>query len=201
MIVRHLSAHHRSRAVLRAGALALLSIGLVACSGAANQGSPAAHSVPPAVTGAPSQAAVATGQPAALATSSTRPTGAIDACALITEKEAAAFLGSDPGPGTNSGTPEAPACAYGASLTIGVGLTDAKAQFDLQRPAAGSSNFQALSGVGDDAYATLVANTVAAMEILKGSVLLSVQVQGDPSLQNVTFDALTKLGKTAAGRI
>jgi hypothetical protein len=39
------------------------------------------------------------------------------------------------------------------------------------------------------------------MEILKGSALLTVNVQGDPSLQNITLAALTTLGTTAVGRL
>ena len=39
------------------------------------------------------------------------------------------------------------------------------------------------------------------MEIVKGSTLLSVHVQGNPSLQNVTVAALTALGTTAVGRL
>jgi hypothetical protein len=39
------------------------------------------------------------------------------------------------------------------------------------------------------------------MEILKGSTILTVNVQGDPSLQNITPAALTTLGMAAAGRL
>jgi hypothetical protein len=55
---------------------------------------------------------------------------AIDACALVTQPEAATLLGFDPGAGTSTGTDAAPACAYGASLTVGVEPTDGKSQFD-----------------------------------------------------------------------
>ena len=120
----------------------------------------------------------------------------------ITEQEATAFLGSDPGPGINVGSPAAPACAYGASLTIGVELNDGQAMFATTKAAMqGSGKAQELSGVGDTAYVFIVANTIADMEILKGSTLLSVRVQGDPSRQNVTVAALTSLGTTAVGRL
>jgi hypothetical protein len=39
------------------------------------------------------------------------------------------------------------------------------------------------------------------MEILKGSTILTVNVQGDPALQNITPASLTTLGMAAAGRL
>lgn len=170
--------------------LLIMAVVLAACGGTAASGAIPAPT--PKLTLASSAA------PQQTATSSS---AAIDACALITEKEATALLGTDPGPGVNSGTDTEPACAYDASLTIGVTLADAKAQFDLMRPAPGSPNLQTISGVGDDAYATIVANTIAAMEILKGSVSVSINIQGNPSAQTITVAALTTLGTTVAGRL
>jgi hypothetical protein len=127
---------------------------------------------------------------------------AIDACALVTEQEATAFLGSDPGPGVNTGTDASLACAYSASLIIAVDSTDAKAQFNTTQAAMqGSGTSQSMTGVGDEAFTTLVANTIADMEILKGSVLVSVEVQGDPSHQNITLAPLTTLGTMVVGRL
>jgi hypothetical protein len=121
---------------------------------------------------------------------------------LITEQEAKAFLGSDPGPGVNTGTPDSPACAYGGSLTFVVQPSAGRAQYDADHGAAqGSGKATDLSGVGDAGYAFIVANTIAQMEIVKGTVLLQVNVQGDPSLQNITLAALTTLGTTAIGRL
>ena len=65
----------------------------------------------------------------------------------------------------------------------------------------GSGTSQAMTGVGDEAFRTFVANTIADVEILKGSVLVSVEVQGDPSHQNITLAPLTTLGTMVVGRL
>ena len=174
-----------------AAALLILSAVVTACGGgsAASSSPTQGQAAAPTQAGAPAESTAATGS-----------TAAINACALITEQEATAFLGSDPGPGQDTGTVASPACAYDASLTIGVELNDGKAQFDIYKAGIqGSANGHTLSGVGDAGVVTIVANTIAAMEILKGSPLLSVNVQG--SLQNITLAALTALGTTAVGRL
>ncbi len=136
------------------------------------------------------------------APATTTTTAATDACAIITEQEATAFLGIDPGAGMSTGTADVPACAYGGSLTISLVLTDGAAQYAAGKAAAqGSGKSQDLTGVGDQAYAFIVANTIADMEILKGSVLLSIRIQGDPTKQNVTAARLTTLGTTAVARV
>lgn len=102
----------------------------------------------------------------------------------------------------DTGTADSPACAYDGSLTVGLELNDGKAQFDATTATMqGSETSQALSGVGDGAYVTIVANTIASMEILKGTTLLTINVQGDPSRQNITLAALTALGTTVVGRL
>jgi hypothetical protein len=182
-----------------ATALILLTAAVTACGGTAFTSAPAVQgqaSAPAQASGA-GQASAPAGSAASAPT-----TTSIDACALITEQEATAFLGRDPGPGTNTGSASAPACAYGGSLTIGVEPIDGKAVYATTKAAMqASGKAQNLSGVGDAAYVFIVANTIADMEILKGSILLSVHVQGDPSLQNVTLAALTGLGTTAIGRL
>ena len=55
--------------------------------------------------------------------------------------------------------------------------------------------------VGDDGFVFIVGNTIAQMVILKGSELLTVNVQGDPALQNITLPTLTTLGTAAAARL
>lgn len=182
-----------------AAALLIVAAAVGACGGSSATSAPAAagQTQAPAQATAPSQAS------APVATQAAAPVaGAIDACALITEKEATAFLGSDPGPGADTGSASSPACAYGGSLTIGVEPTDGQALYATTKAAMqGSGKAEDLTGVGDAAYVFIVANTIGDMEILKGSVLLSVRVQGDPSLQNVTVTRLTALGTTAVGRL
>ena len=176
--------------------LLIAGILLAACSGSAPATTPAAPGASSPVAAAAS-AATAANQSAAPAQGGK----AIDACALITEQEATAFLGSDPGPGVNTGTADAPACFYG-SMGILVAPTDGQAEFTTKTSALqGTTNFSAITGVGDGAGATIVANTVADLEFYKGSVGISVEVQGDPSLQNITLAALTTLGTTIAGRL
>jgi len=179
--------------------LLIAGLALAACSGSA------AAPTPGAVTpGQSSSSAAPAGGPSAPAAQSAAPAAggaAIDACALITEQQATAFLGSDPGPGVSTGTPDAPGCFYG-SLGILVAPTDGQAEYTTKTSALqGTANFQTISGVGDGAGATIVANTVADMEFFKGNVGISVEVQGDPSLQNITAASLTMLGAAIASRL
>jgi hypothetical protein len=174
---------------------------LSACSGS---GAPAPTAPVSNAGGAIASAPVSNPGAAAAATQAPQAqvAGTRDACALVTEKEATAFLGSDPGPGTSTNAGAASACSYSGSLGIGVEGGDGVAQFGLKKSSMqGLGSLQTFSGVGDDAFATIVANTIADMEILKGSTLLSILVQGDPSLQNITPDALRALGSSAAGRL
>jgi hypothetical protein len=182
-----------------ATALLIIAAAVGACGGASATAAPAAQGQ----TEAPAQASAPVQASAPAATNAAPPAaGAIDACALITEQEATAFLGSDPGPAAQTGTADAPACAYGGSLTISVDPKDGASQYALTKAAMqGSGKAQDLPGVGDSAYAFVVADTIGDMEILKGSTLLSVRVQGNPSLQNVTVARLTVLGTTAVGRL
>src|ERR1019366_3197451 len=171
--------------------------------GAQGQASSPAQASAPADSSAPAQASApadssAPAQESAPAASS----AGVNACALITEQEATAFLGSDPGPGTDSSTAASPTCAYDASLTFSVDPTAGKAKFDTDKAAAqGSDKLHDLSGVGDAGYAFIVGNTIAQMEIVKGSALLTVNVQGNPSLQNITLARLTTLATTMVGRL
>lgn len=182
-----------------ATALFVLAATVSACGGSSAASSPTATAQASAPTSTSEPGAASA--PAAAATAA--PVGgAIDACAIITEKEATAFLGVDPGPGTDTGSATAPACSYGGSLTIGVEPTDGQARYATTKAAMqGSGKAQELPGVGDAAYVFIVANTIADMEILKGTALLSVHIQGDPSRQNVTVATLTALGSAAVARL
>jgi Protein of unknown function (DUF3558) len=178
-------------------ALLMLSAVLAACGGSSAATAPVAQ--PSAPTAATSDAPASGGTDASSAPQGS--TAAVAACALITEQDATTLLGSDPGPGMDTGTADAPACAYGASLTYLVQLADGKATFDTTKAAMqGSGKAQDLTGVGDDGFVFIVGNTIAQMVILKGSELLTVNVQGDPALQNITLPTLTTLGTAAAAR-
>ncbi|HLY13240.1 MAG TPA: DUF3558 family protein [Candidatus Limnocylindrales bacterium] len=182
-----------------AAGLLLAGLVLAACSGSAATPAPTVGGAgPTAATGDPSA-------PPAAAAASTAPAAGgatIDACSLVTEQEATTFLGSDPGAGLSTGTADQPACAYGASLTLSIQPSAGKAQYDADRGAAqGSGKSTDLTGVGDAAFAFVVANTIGQMEIVKGAVVVTLNIQGDPSLQNITVDRLTTLGTVVAGRM
>jgi hypothetical protein len=187
---------------MRSAAVGLILAAAVAgCGGTVATSSLGAQDQPSALAQASASAPAESSAPAA-SNANAASGAAIDACALISEQEATAFLGSDPGPGVETGSASSPACAYGASLTIGVELNDGKALFDTTKAAMqGSGKAQTLSGVGDAGFVFIVANTIAQMAILKGSTLLQINIQGDPSLQNITLAALTALGTTAVGRL
>ena len=176
-----------------AAALLILSAMVGACGGASATASPVSQgqASAPAQASAPGQASGPTGS-----------TGAINACALLTEQEATTFLGSDPGPGQDVGDPTSPACAYDASLTFSVDFsvdpTAGKAKFDSDTAGLQGSNNYTLSGVGDGAGATIVGGMVARMEILKGSAILTVNIQ---SGRIFTVAELTTLGATMVGRL
>ena len=179
-------------------ALLVLTAVLAACGGSSAATAPAAQQS--ASTPAASDAPASSAPEASSAAQGS--TAAVAACALITEQDATTLLGSDPGPGMDTGSAAAPACAYGASLTYQVQLDDGKATFDTTKAAMqGSGKAQDLTGVGDDGFVFIVGNTIAQMVILKGSELLTVNVQGDPALQNITLPTLTTLGTAAAGRL
>jgi hypothetical protein len=182
-----------------AAAMLVLGAVLAACAGGATAPSSAAvtQASAPIRASAPPVSADPAAQPTAPAAS----TSTIGACALITQAEAKAFLGFDPGPGIDGGDATAPTCAYGGSLTYGLELTDGAARYEATKGAMqASGKAQALTGVGDAGYLFIVANTVAQMEILKGTTLLTINVQGDPTLQNITAATLTALGTTVASR-
>ena len=179
-------------------ALGLAGLLLAACSG--STATPTATGAGQSrAAGAPTSAPAASEAPAASVPAAA---STVDACTLITEAEATTFLGSDPGPGQSSGTADQPACAYGASLTLSIQPSAGKAQYDADRGAAsGSGNSTDLKGVGDAAFAFVVGGTIGQLEIVKGSAVVTVNIQGDPSLQNVTVVRLTTLGTTVASRM
>ncbi len=183
----------RPRQAIVGACLALL---LAACSAGATPAPSAGRGVAnPAPT-----SAVASTAPTTAAANPGASTATVDACLLISQQEATALLGSDPGKGIGSATSDGSSCAYDGSLVVTVAPSPGQAAFDATK-ASMPGTVQTLDGVGDAAFATIVANTVADMQILKGPVLISVMVQGDPSKQNITADALTGVGKIAVSRL
>lgn len=63
-----------------------------------------------------------------------------------------------------------------------------------------SAGSQTVAGIADGACLTIVGSSIAAMYILKGSAVISINIQADPDAK-ITPDALIALGKIAASRI
>ena len=161
---------------------------LAACSSNPTTKPPA-----PAASAATTQAIAAAGSPTTPGASG----GNVKACSLLTEQELTPLLGSDPGPGTDTSGGTTSSCAYtGAGVvTIVVDHSDGKSQFDTL---CGTN--QNVSGVADGACLTIVGGPVAAMYILKGPDLMSINIQAGLDTK-ITPAVLIALGKIAASRI
>ncbi|PZS18748.1 MAG: hypothetical protein DLM57_05655 [Pseudonocardiales bacterium] len=149
-----------------------------------------------------SPAASAVGTPVGAATPAA-PAAAASACALVTEQELTPLLGADPGPGQATSDSTTVSCAYtrGVAVTIVVDHSGGRSQFDLfcstNQP---QPNIHNVSGVADGACLTIVGGPIAAMYILKGSDLMSINIQAGLDTK-ITPEALSALGKIAAGRL
>ena len=132
--------------------------------------------------------------------------GATEACSLVTEQEAAAALGADPGPGIQTaleGT--ATACTYragGSTLQFTLTLSDGKATYDEEHahiPSAAASLISDMTGIGDNAFGQFQGPR-GAINFDKGDalVVMGLNLAGatDPPR-----DQLTALATAAAGRI
>jgi hypothetical protein len=169
---------------------------LAACSSNPTTKPPA-----PAAIAATTQAIAAAGSPTTPGASG----GNVKACSLLTEQELTPLLGSDPGPGTDTSGGTTSSCAYtGAGVvTIVVDHSDGKSHFDMfcttKQPQPGVQNVNDIA-VADGACLTIVGGPVAAMYILKGPDLMSINIQAGLDTK-ITPEALTALGKIAASRI
>ena len=181
-----------SAALAMTGCLLLAACGSSAA--AAKTGAPAVQTTAGATPITPaSQATTSAGSTTTPGASG----GKVKACSLLTEQELTPLLGSDPGPGTDTSGGTTSSCAYtGAGVvTIVVDHGRGKSLFDTL---CGSN--QNVSGVADGACLTIVGGSVAAMYILKGPDLMSINIQAGLDTK-ITPDALTALGKIAAGRV
>ena len=192
--------HARALAALPVAAAGLL---LAACSssGASTRANTAgSHPHSGAIGLADSPATGVTGTTTRAAAAS-----ATSACALVTEQELTSLLGTDPGPGKSMSDPNTASCAYtrAVAVTIVVDHSGGKSQFDLYCPTNQTQpGTHTVRGVGDDACLTIVGGTgpIAAMYILKGSALMSINIQAGLDAK-ITSGALTTLGGTAASRL
>lgn len=196
----------RTLAVLAVTATCLL---LAACSSGATTPSNTAvgHTHSTAITaatppGAPT--AAPTVGPASDAATPTVPAAGTSACALVSEQQLTALLGTDPGPGKAGSDSSTTSCAYtrGVAVSIVVDRSGGKILFDGFCPNQAQSNTRSVSGVADGACYTIVGGTgpIAAMYILKGTAVMSINIQAGLDAK-ITASALIALGKVAAARL
>ena len=185
-----------NRTTLGCGAVLLMSaLSVAAC------GSSAAPTAPTAAASAATGATGATAAPAA-----TAPLQAVapadsgaSPCALVTEGDATAFLGSDPGPGVLMSAGPISSCGYGefhVGIQRGAGATGLFAA--MQSADQAQPGFQAVNGVGDGGFVLMMPGADSMIYILKGSSLMSMLAPDGP---RVTAATLTALGTTATDRL
>ena len=180
------------------------SVAPAAVSAASNSAAPVAAST--VLSTAVTEAAVGGTPDATEVDSVAAAVGATEACLLVTEQEAAAALGADPGPGIQTaleGT--ATACTYragGSTLQFTLTLSDGKATYDqehAQIPSAAASLVSDMTGIGDNAFGQFQGPR-GAINFDKGDalVVMGLNLAGatDPPR-----DQLTVLATAAAGRI
>lgn len=146
-------------------------------------------------------AASATGAPSA-GDSPSANTGAATACSLITQQEASAALGSDPGPGIAGVLGVATTCTFGTPpsvLTVDLVPTGGKAAYEQTHGGAKAHQLVTISGVGDAALG-MFEGPIGAIYFYKGDALVSVLLTTNQA--NATSqDKMTALANTAAGRL
>ena len=130
----------------------------------------------------------------------------IDPCALVTEAEAAAELGYDPGPGADDGTH----CEYGSGTPGAITVTvrtgpgqgdDAVFQQSLAAAQSQTSNgFNTVNGLGDGAFAVLL-GPGALIAFHTGDTIVVVFIRfADPHTPNPSAQAQA-LASAAAARL
>ena len=171
-----------SRRAIAATVLGLACVALVSGCSAGQQAGPAAPSG--------SATASASAKPASH--------GSADACTIVTEQDASAALGADPGPGVPDAQSGVTACTYGAAPSmVSVHVSPAgKAEFDQMhgQPVEGATPVD-LSGIGDAAFGIFQA-PLASIAFYRGSSYVSIVIFADGSQ-----DRAVTLATAAAGRL
>jgi len=136
---------------------------------------------------------------------------ATETCSLITQQEATAALGKDPGPGTAAGKADTGfACSYGIPtggyLQAGYNPSITRALFDDGKQKAKDAyvnvpngSFVDIAGLGDTAFVASAPNG-GACEFLKGTVLGHVTLVSQTALP-APADTLTRLCRLLVGRV
>ncbi len=125
-----------------------------------------------------------------------------NACALVSEQEAGAALGTDPGAGQTVTSHGASSCMYGTSpviLTVNLVPNGGKAAYDQLRAHGIAGQLVDIPGVGDAAFGTFH-GPAAGVDFYKGDTFVAVVlVIGQASTP--PKDQAIGLAKTAASRI
>jgi Protein of unknown function (DUF3558) len=164
---------------------------LSGCHSAASQTTSPAGTTPP-----PTSGATAT-------TDADSSGGQVDACALLTPQELTPILGAGVDAGSDTSSDTTAACAYTGSgvVTVVVDPADGKSKFDMDcstdQP---QPNIQPVNGLADGACLTIVGGAIGAVYILKGTDVMSLNIQAG-SEAALTPDSLIALGTSAAGRL
>jgi hypothetical protein len=200
---------HRPR-TLAAATLAATGLLLAAC-GSGNSPSHAAVSPKGTMSdsnSAPSMPAstVSTVSATGATTAAPLPAGAAVACTLVTEKDAAAALGKDPGPGSAFSSHGSTQCQYGsyqtAFLLVNLTPSHGRAGYDLirsNRKLGTQVSVVTIAGVGDRAFEISEHNT-AGIYFNKGDAVVVVSVSMQTATSPPQGPALA-LAKIAASRL
>jgi uncharacterized protein DUF3558 len=158
--------------------------------------------------GSPGQAPSSTAHPAtgAATTIGTAPptahAGAVDPCSLVTEDEAGAALGADPGPGEMSTAHGASSCIYGESPTlVSVSLVPngGKAAYLQARSQAPAGQLNDVAALGDGAFGVFT-GSAAEIWFYQGDSMVAVGLIVGGSATPLKDPAVV-LAELAAGRL
>ena len=179
-------------------------LALTGCSGGGAASGVAGTGQPPAAGSAvPSQAS-----PGAATDTPTAAAGNAHPCSVVTEQEATAALGADPGPGQESppGVTGLGTCVYGSASSVvrlsvdssGVG----KAIYDGDRTSATAANAASVvdvPGVGDGAFETPSGASQTTIYFYKGGTFVEITLGIPTGLP--PKDQTIVLATAAAGRV
>ncbi len=172
----------RSGWVFIASAAALM---LAGCSTGTSSAGQSATGTTPAVSSSPAVAVPA----------------AATACALVSEREASAALGSDPGAGTEAVDGSNSSCKFGnypTLLTVNLISTTGKTDFDHLKSQDTGGKLVPVSGLGDEAFA-VTEGPAASIWFTHGTAMVAiVVVLGSGS--NPNAEALA-VARAANGRL
>jgi hypothetical protein len=176
-----------------------------ACSNSAPAAQTNTLALQPTAGATPASSVAPTAPASTIATSAAAPAAGTTACALVTEQEVRAALGTDPGPGRAFTSHGASQCQYGTYQTafVLVNLTPSqgRAAYDLMHNTSlGHAVVVAdVGGLGDRAFEISGPNT-ASVYFDKGDALVLVMVEIRIATAPPKGQALA-LAMTAANRI